>query len=73
MHPRSTCSHADQGPSPGGIICQLKIVKDDTHVGYCRTCPSNTNRVPLDPATISRIQQQRRGCHGCGDSPIEGI
>lgn len=43
MHPRSTCSHADQGPSSGGIICQLKVVPDDTHVGACTVCKNNNS------------------------------
>lgn len=72
-HPRSTCSHADPGSMPATIVCRLKIVPDDSHVGCCAGCRSNTGKVPMDPAVLARIQEQRRGCYGCGDSPLQGI
>ena len=59
--------------SPGAVICLKQIVPDESHVGCCKGCPHNTNAVPVDPAVLANIQQQRRSCKGCGDGPMDGV
>jgi hypothetical protein len=41
-HPRSTCQHASLGTRPAYLVCALKIVPDDSHVGACKCCPKHS-------------------------------
>lgn len=56
MHPRSTCSHASPGSTPATIICALNVLPNDSHVGGCKGCRSNTNSVAVPDSPDADLQ-----------------
>lgn len=67
------CTHTEsvkklgKFPSPGGH----KGCTFNTTGGIWPTI--NAKPPPMDPTALANLRRATGGCHGCGDSPMEGV